>query len=340
MLRFDPTQPGRTRLDAVRPLPGVSRLFVGVIAVLAGFLTVGVTSAFAEPSARERLERTEARVERLSEHLVGTRQRFDRLERRARSTRQAEVAVEERLVQGEERLERIGRELEAARTAARVAGRKLALARERLAGRMVAIYESGTSDAMAIMLSTRDFGELAAAGSYLEAIANSERDLARRVADLRLERLEALREARRSQQTIEDEVSGLRSARASLAGVRQATEQAASSLSAVERQREAKVDRLRANLEEIEAELASGAGGANFAGGPYAIPTYIVMCESGGNYSALNPSSGAGGAYQIIPSTWEAYGGEGLPHLASKAEQDRIARLIWENDGPGAWVCA
>jgi muramidase (phage lysozyme) len=64
------------------------------------------------------------------------------------------------------------------------------------------------------------------------------------------------------------------------------------------------------------------------------------MCESGGNYRALNPSSGAGGAYQILPSTWRAYGGRGLPHQASKAEQDRIAALIWANDGPGAWACA
>lgn len=74
--------------------------------------------------------------------------------------------------------------------------------------------------------------------------------------------------------------------------------------------------------------------------GPYAIPTYIVECESGGNYQALNRESGAGGAYQILPSTWRAYGGEGLPHEAPPQEQDRIAALIWANDGPGAWVCA
>ena len=75
-------------------------------------------------------------------------------------------------------------------------------------------------------------------------------------------------------------------------------------------------------------------------GGPYSIPTYIVMCESGGNYGALNPSSGAGGAYQILPSTWELYGGQGAPHEAPKAEQDRIAAEIWADSGGGAWVCA
>ncbi len=35
------------------------------------------------------------------------------------------------------------------------------------------------------------------------------------------------------------------------------------------------------------------------------------MCESGGDYGAVNPSSGAGGAYQILPSTWALYGGKG-----------------------------
>ena len=64
------------------------------------------------------------------------------------------------------------------------------------------------------------------------------------------------------------------------------------------------------------------------------------MCESGGNYGALNASSGAGGAYQIIPSTWRAYGGTGLPHQAPKAEQDRIAAAIWADVGASAWSCA
>ena len=64
------------------------------------------------------------------------------------------------------------------------------------------------------------------------------------------------------------------------------------------------------------------------------------MCESGGNYGAVNPSSGAGGAYQIMPSTWDLYGGEGAPQDASPAEQDAIAAQIWADAGSAAWVCA
>jgi hypothetical protein len=71
----------------------------------------------------------------------------------------------------------------------------------------------------------------------------------------------------------------------------------------------------------------------------YAIPVYIVECESGGDYGALNASSGAGGAYQVLPSTWEAYGGQGAPQDASRLEQDRIAGEIWADSERSAWAC-
>ena len=74
--------------------------------------------------------------------------------------------------------------------------------------------------------------------------------------------------------------------------------------------------------------------------GDWAIPESIVMCESGGNFEAVNPTSGAGGAYQILPSTWELYGGEGDPEDASPAEQTEIAAQIWADSGAAAWVCA
>jgi hypothetical protein len=78
--------------------------------------------------------------------------------------------------------------------------------------------------------------------------------------------------------------------------------------------------------------------GSSSTGG-YTIPSSIVSCESGGNYSAVNPSSGAGGAYQILPSTWHAYGGQGLPQDASPAEQGRIAAQIYAAQGRSAWSC-
>jgi peptidoglycan hydrolase-like protein with peptidoglycan-binding domain len=82
----------------------------------------------------------------------------------------------------------------------------------------------------------------------------------------------------------------------------------------------------------------SSAATTSYSGG-YSIPSSIVMCESGGNWNAVNPSSGAGGAYQILPSTWAAYGGQGLPQDAPPAQQSAIASRIWASQGPGAWSC-
>ena len=86
------------------------------------------------------------------------------------------------------------------------------------------------------------------------------------------------------------------------------------------------------------ASSAAPATSASSSGG-YTIPSSVVQCESGGDYSAVNPSTGAGGAYQILPSTWQAYGGQGLPQDASPAEQGRIASEIYSSQGPSAWTC-
>lgn len=45
--------------------------------------------------------------------------------------------------------------------------------------------------------------------------------------------------------------------------------------------------------------------------------------------------------YQFSLSTWQAYGGTGLPSDASAAEQLRIAKLVQQAQGWGAWpACA
>lgn len=73
----------------------------------------------------------------------------------------------------------------------------------------------------------------------------------------------------------------------------------------------------------------------SYAGGNYSIPSSIVMCESGGNYNAYNPS-GARGAYQIMPGTHASI----CPDLSwSPPDQDTCAGRIWNEQGRGAWVC-
>lgn len=60
--------------------------------------------------------------------------------------------------------------------------------------------------------------------------------------------------------------------------------------------------------------------------------------ESGTNYSTgpanTNPSSGATGRYQILPSTAAAYG----CNLSTPAGQDACAQVIYARQGASAWV--
>ena len=74
------------------------------------------------------------------------------------------------------------------------------------------------------------------------------------------------------------------------------------------------------------------------APGSSPLPTCTWQGESGGNPAAVNPSSGAGGYYQIMPSTWRAYGGAGSPQNAPLGEQTAIAQKIYQSQGPGAWA--
>jgi hypothetical protein len=62
-------------------------------------------------------------------------------------------------------------------------------------------------------------------------------------------------------------------------------------------------------------------------------PCWIMMRESGGNIRAMNPS-GAAGKWQIMPGTWNGYGGYASAAEAPEAVQDAKARTM----APCNWV--
>jgi hypothetical protein len=65
----------------------------------------------------------------------------------------------------------------------------------------------------------------------------------------------------------------------------------------------------------------------------------IAQCESGGNWS-INTGNGFAGGLQFTQSTWQANGGSGSPHNASRDEQIRVAENVLHAQGIGAWpIC-
>src|SRR5689334_11205868 len=65
----------------------------------------------------------------------------------------------------------------------------------------------------------------------------------------------------------------------------------------------------------------------------------VAACESGGNWG-IATGNGYYGGLQFTMGTWQANGGSGSPHNASREEQIRVAENVLRSQGIGAWpVC-
>ena len=64
----------------------------------------------------------------------------------------------------------------------------------------------------------------------------------------------------------------------------------------------------------------------------------VIRRESSGNPRAVNPSSGAGGLYGFLPSTWHGLGFSGLPENATVAEQNYAFAKEYAQSGTSAWA--
>jgi septal ring factor EnvC (AmiA/AmiB activator) len=266
------------------------------------------------------------------------------------------------LAEGEAREAQLSEEVAAQRRRLAIEKGRLQRSHQALAERLVSIYENGVPDTASVIFGAGNYEEIITRDTYLREINEADSALAQHVGETRdqVHRQVVAVAASRAEAVAYDE--RVAAAQEEIAAVREAAAASAAHLAEVSGAREASLSQLKGDIvtwvedvkqirkaeakarreaEESEEEANASAEEevGRWLGGPYTIPTYIVMCESGGNYSALNPSSGAGGAYQILPSTWEGYGGQGEPQNAPKAEQDRIASEIWADSGSGAWVC-
>jgi len=70
---------------------------------------------------------------------------------------------------------------------------------------------------------------------------------------------------------------------------------------------------------------------------PETLLEKIAICESGGDPTAVSRTGRYRGKYQFSRATWRSLGGTGDPAKASEAEQDRLAALLLERQGPSAW---
>jgi peptidoglycan hydrolase CwlO-like protein len=321
-------------------------------------LVLGAGAAFTlatQDSGAQSIDELNSRItgargdaESLAAEIESTTSQLAATQERAIAAAQREAQLTEVLARGQEREARLEAAVRAARDELASARAKLQGSLDALGDRLVAIYRSGMPDATALLLDSEGFDDLATRAEYLERIEEADAALVARVRSLRDEialQLAAVEDAEARAEAFNERIAA---ARDQIAAVRAQAEAEAAALEQARAAREAAVAELQSRiggwtdevqrLERISAQQAAEEVGQWL--GDWAIPESIVMCESGGNWDAVNPSSGAGGAYQILPSTWELYGGEGNPEDASPSQQSDVAAQIWADSGSAAWECA
>jgi septal ring factor EnvC (AmiA/AmiB activator) len=326
----------------VRRAPAVALLAVALLAVASAHAAdIG--------ALRDRVGGAREEAASLAAQIRDTQERLAATEAEASAAASHERHLTDLLAHGRERAARLAAEVARSEQHLEAERSRLRRARRALAQRLVAIYESGSPSTASIVLGSGDLNELEVRTEYLQRIEDSDTKLAARVEQVRNRVRHELELVAALKARVDAYNERLAAARSEIAAVRSRADAAATRLDSLSAARSESLATLKSRIGEwvgeIEAAEAASRAAAEetvgrWLGGPFSIPTYIVMCESGGNYGAVNPGSGAGGAYQILPSTWDLYGGQGAPQDAPKSEQDRIAAEIWADSGGSAWVCA
>jgi septal ring factor EnvC (AmiA/AmiB activator) len=324
----------------------VRRLSRTIVAVLIALALPAPALAQSESTLRSKIERSRDR----ERALAGAAARLGRL---AERTGREVAIVQGRLAEVEADLASAEARLAATRERLRTGRRRLVRlqrrhtqGRELLAAQLVHDYKADPPDIVSLVLGADSFADLIERLAFARRMRDRNAEILARVRDARVRTrhlasvLGALAASRREEaQAIAARRAALATMRDGLAA-RQATlvSTRAARTRALAGTRSGRISAQRA-LDRLIAERARAA--SQGPGGPWAIPWPIVQCESGGQNLPPN-GAGASGYYQMLPSTWRGLGGS-TPHayLAPKAEQDRLAAVLWAG-GAGArnWVCA
>jgi septal ring factor EnvC (AmiA/AmiB activator) len=335
--------PARTRRVA-----GPWRLLAAVAALAALAVPAAIAPAQSIDELNSRIAGAREQADAIGAQIESATMQLQAAQQQAIAAAAREAQLSAVLARGERREAELEADVARARDQLAAARGELQRSLNTLSNRLVQIYRSGMPDATTLLLESDGFDDLTTRAEYLRRIEEADAALVSQVRSLRdavATRLAEVEEAERRAQAFNERIAA---ARDQIAAVRAEAEAQAAALADARARRQAALDSLQAQvgdwtaevqrLERISAQQAQQQVAGWF--GDWAIPASIVMCESGGNWEAVNPSSGAGGAYQILPSTWELYGGECDPEDASPAEQSDIAAPIWADSGAGAWVCA
>jgi septal ring factor EnvC (AmiA/AmiB activator) len=316
------------------------------IVVLVALALPAPALAQSESGLRSKIEHSRDR----ERALAGAAQRLgtlaDRVGREVATVQGRLAAVEADLASAEARLASTRVRLGEGRRRLVRLRRRHAEGRDLLAAQLVADYKTDPPDIVSVVLGAESWADLIERIATARRVRERNAEIVARVRDARVRTRALAITLARLAVTRREAAQAIAARRAALATMRDGLAARQATLVSAQAARARALAGTRAGrisaqreLDHLIAERARAA--AQGPGGPWAIPWPIVQCESGGQNLPPN-AAGASGYYQMLPETWKGLGGS-TPHAyqASKAEQDRLAAVLWAG-GAGAhnWVCA
>jgi murein DD-endopeptidase MepM/ murein hydrolase activator NlpD len=245
-----------------RHLTSARQTFLALLTAAAFF---GLVTAIAvAATTEEKLEQTKAKINKANEKKGVLTSDIERLSGKIRVLegeisvlRKREAAVEAQLAAKQAELDSASAELKAAREHLAELRVRLAGSLKELKERLIAIYRTGTPDMTSLILSSTGFDDMMQRAEYMHRIQSQDESIVNRVRDLRdqtKEQVGTLREMRDRIQAARDAIAAKER---ELARTRASIEGQKASLVSARGDRQAMLDRVEAEVEELEEIEAS-----------------------------------------------------------------------------------
>jgi septal ring factor EnvC (AmiA/AmiB activator) len=345
-----------------------------LLGVLCAFATTWEASAPAE-TPQEKMEATQDKLEgvradqsALAATIAEQNRAIDSMIGEVSALRVKQAAVEEELAQKQAQLDAATAALEAEEAHLQRVREQLTRALSVLRDRLVAIYESGSPDAVNAILESEDWSQLAAQAEYLSRIQSYDDSVVERVKTLRDQVAEAVARLAEKRAEIEEARDAVAAIEREVAAARQEAEERFAELKAAQAQRreamealESREQALSDNLATISEQVASEGGDATSgempapltpgeraqviseseASAPVSAPQAVKDAIAAANSIADTPYIWGGGHGSFESSGYDCSGAVSYAlHGGGFLESplDSTGLETWGEPGPGRWI--
>ena len=365
------------RAPSLHTHPAKRRALLLAALILGALCALAIAWEGSAPAAtpQEKLEATQGKLDHvresqsaLADTIAEQNRAIDSMFGEVSALRQKQAAVESELAEKQAELEAATKALEKEEAHLERVRAQLHRALGVLSGRLVAIYESGSPDAINAILESSDWSELAAQTEYLNRIQSYDDSVVERVKTLRDEVTASVKKLAANRAKIEASRDAVAAIEQEVAAARQEAESRFAELKSAQAQRreamealESREEALGDNLASISNQIASEGGPAptgevpapltpgqeaqviseSEASAPASAPAAVQSAISAANSIATTPYIWGGGHGSFESSGYDCSGAVSFAlHGGGFLESplDSTGLETWGEPGPGQWI--